>query len=247
MIWPGAQRRRDAEARRVAVIQYIDGEDLGVSGTAGPPAGATPPASTPPAQAEDPSPPFGETIRLGCPSPDTGTKLKLTLRVRFFCVQETVRDQVEFKLKVWVRNRGAERLDITRPRLRLLLTRFKRSRWSPPRHGPPTHERPFRTSWRGRRVWAVPANADGAADRIPERSGRATFATFWGGQQLEPREEYRPTGRYEGNLVFMVPKDDGGSDTLSAVVGLAYVSADREVIAVCPPRRWEERRSSGAF
>lgn len=181
-----------------------------------------------------------EDLNLGCPSPgDAPRGLKIWVHVLKWCDGPRVRGQSELKLQVSIKNSGKRPLSITRTHVRLLVRRFNRRMWSPPRDGSPTIERPFKTSYQGRKVWAIPPNAEGSWDKK-----YASFATHWHGTTLAPGESFKPINHKRGDVVFYIPSRH--KYIMHGVVGLAYVDG-RDVIALCPPWRWDHKIPAGDF
>jgi hypothetical protein len=182
---------------------------------------------------------FASALDFGCPSgPHPPRGIHVWIRVVKWCGVSAVRGQVQLKVQVQIHNSGRRTLDISRGHLRLIVTPFARTKWSPPRNGPPTTDRPFKTTYAGRRVWAIPPNADAAADPIPHKSREFTFATHWGGSRLGPGQTFRPHHHY-GDLVFFLPSTSFGARAGKSVLGLAYVDG-RDIIVLCPEKGWPD-------
>ena len=181
--------------------------------------------------------------KLVCPSHDNPHGLRFWIHVTRWCGLNAVRGQTQFKLQMEIHNQDRHRsLDISQPRMRLIVRRFNPDRWTPPS---PTFERPIKTTWEGKRVWAVPSNFEDAADLIPHHPNIFTFATHWHASRLEPGETFHPHYHY-GDLVFYVPKLRHGPDALENVVGMAYVRG-HEIIALCDPSDWGPKVPAETF
>jgi hypothetical protein len=181
---------------------------------------------------------------LVCPSHSNPKRIRLWIQVTKWCGLPAVRGQAQFKLQMRIHNRHSDRsLDVSQDRIRLIVRNFDPDRWSPPRIGVRTTDRPIRTTYGGEQVWAVPANADGAYDMI--RRGEATFATHWGASHLGPRETLNP-GFHYGDLVFYVPSPQRGPGGIANVAGVAYVDG-HEIIALCRPENWGPKVRAASF
>jgi hypothetical protein len=182
---------------------------------------------------------------IGCPSPPGSPRgIKVWIRVRRWCALPAVRRQAQYKLQVKIHNSSSRTLDISRPHIRLIVKHFKRRQWTPPRIGAPTRERPFRTRYNGRRVWAIPPNAERAYD-VKSRN-EWTFATHWNAYSLRPGRTFRPRRHKRGAAVFYLPYGGNRARTLRGVMGLAYVDG-RDIIVMCPKRRWGPKVPAGSF
>lgn len=191
--------------------------------------------------------PSAEARLLACPSHSNPSGLKFWIHVKQWCALPAVRGQAQFKLQMEIHNRDEhDALDIHQSRMRLIVHELDPDRWTPPRYGPTTYDRPIRTTYGGERVWAVPANANDAYDPNPLRGApeNLTFATHWGLTGLEPGATLNP-GYHEGDLVFYVPapKRHGA---LENVVGMAYIKG-HEIIALCHPEDWGPKEPAGDF
>jgi hypothetical protein len=188
----------------------------------------------------------GASAQLGCPSHSNPQRIKLWIHVTQWCALHAVRGQAQFKLQMRIHNQSTRhRLDIGLSRMRLIVRVFHRDKWTPPRVGEATTERPVRTIYAGERVWAVPPNAENAFDFLPHRRGVGTFATHWGGSVLGPGETFNPDFHY-GDLVFYVPAPHDGEGALDNVVGMAYVRG-HEIIALCRPQDWGPKVRAETF
>lgn len=226
------------------VVARNDGDSTTPSPDAPTPTGPGPTGATEP---EDGPP--GGTIDLGCPiAPEPGRRPSIRIRVVAWCAEEAVRGQAQVKVKVRISNSTDRRVDIRPERFRLLVTQIRARAWTPPRIGTRSRERPFRTRHRGTAVWAVPANPDGAFDRVPGGGGVGTFATHWKTTELAPRATFRPplSDRGNGVLVFYVPPTGKRATALEGVLGLAYMDG-RKVDVLCPPNAWGKRLGAAEF
>jgi hypothetical protein len=187
-----------------------------------------------------------EELALGCPSPpDQHHQIRIWVRVVKWCGIPGVRGQALVKLQIRVQNIGRRPLDLSRGNFRLIMRHFDRRRWTPPRHGPATTDRPFVTAHQGKRVWAVPPNADSAYDTTSD--GGWTFASHWNtGGQLAPGESFVPINRSprhgsgRGSVVFYIPLERNHRRTVRGVLGLAYVQG-RDILVLCPRQHWGPR------
>lgn len=193
-----------------------------------------------------------EEIALGCPSPpDPVHRIRIWVRVVKWCGNPAVRGQAQVKLQIRVKNIGSKPLDLSRGHFRLIMRHFDRRRWTPPRIGATTTDRPFVTSYAGSNVWAIPPNADGAFDTTSR--GDWTFASHWNTSgELAPGATFVPidrrpghgTGR--GSVVFYVPIEAVRRDSLPGVLGLAYVEG-HDILVLCPTSHWGPRVLEGSF
>lgn len=191
--------------------------------------------------------PGAEARQLVCPSHSNPGGFKFWLHVKQWCALPGVRGQAQFKLQMEIHNRDTHNdLDIEQSRMRLLVREFDADRWSPPRHGPTTYDRPIRIAYGGEDVWAVPANANDAYDPnpLPGVPNNLTFATHWELTQLGPGATLNP-GFHEGDLVFYVPAPRHHG-AIENVVGIAYVKG-HEIIALCRPEDWGPKEPAGDF
>ncbi len=188
-------------------------------------------------------------LGIGCPSPPGAPHgTRIWIHVTRWCSLPGVRGQAQFKLQMQIYNRGKHTLGIGQEHMRLIVKQFNVRQWSPPRYGRPTTERPFRTSYLGEHVWAVPANAEDAYDPILHVPGDLTFATHWGQNQLAPGMTFNPSF-HSGDLVFYVPDlahDPHGRATSADVLGIAYVYG-REIVVMCPTEHWGPKVPAGSF
>lgn len=190
------------------------------------------------------APLLGDDVPIGCPLRTVAPQVvKLSVQVRKFCVANFpfAHDQVEFKLKVQVKNLGTNTIDIRGSHWRLLLSRMNPKYWHPPAHGGALGV-PQPVSYRGYRVWSVPANANPSFDS--SRNGEMTFASYWDGSDLLPGATYyRPANR-QGDLAFYVPRR---YVTLERnLIGLAYVTNGRARV-VARYRNWRGRTAANDF
>ncbi|HEV2791712.1 MAG TPA: hypothetical protein VGV69_10475 [Solirubrobacterales bacterium] len=191
--------------------------------------------------------PAATTSANGCASEHNSQGVKLWIHVTKWCIVPGVRKQAQLKVQMRIHNQSNRPLDISRDRIRVILREFDPDRWSPPRIGQPTRERPIRTTYRGESVWAVPANADSAYDMFPNKNA-PTHATHWVKSQLGPKETLNPHMHY-GDLVYHLPipqPKPRGWKAIHNVVGIAYTKG-RDIIAICPPRTWGEHAEAGTF
>lgn len=190
-------------------------------------------------------------LGIGCPSPPGAQHgIQIWIHVIQWCDLPAVRGQAQFKLQMEIYNRGRRTLGIGQEHMRLIVADLDLSRWSPPRDGSVTTEQPFQTTYLGRRVWAVPANAEDAYDPnpMPGVSDNLTFATHWGQSRLAPGATFRPSF-HSGDLVFYVPylpHDPHGLATEADVLGIAYVYG-REIVVMCPKEHWGHREPAPTF
>jgi hypothetical protein len=193
-----------------------------------------------------------EQLALGCPSPpDPVHKIRVWVRVVKWCGNPAVRGQAQVKLQLRVKNIGRKPLDLSPGHFRLIVRHFDRRRWTPPRVGASTTDRPFVTTHDGTRVWAVPPNADGAFDPITSEVG--TFASHWNTSgTLAPGATFVPIDRRpgktsgRGSLVFYIPIDPRHRRALYGVLGLAYVE-QQDILVLCPTSHWGPRVSEVDF
>jgi hypothetical protein len=186
-------------------------------------------------------------LGIGCPSPPGAPHgIHVWIHVTKWCSLPAVRDQAQFKLQLQIYNLGSDTLAIGQEHIRLIVATLDPRNWSPPRHGPETVERPFRTTYIGEHVWAVPANAEGASDPIPYL-GERTLVTYWGASSLAPKSTFNPSF-HSGDLVFYVPylpDDPRGVATRKDVLGVAYMYG-RGIVVLCTKGNWEKNEESAA-
>lgn len=189
-----------------------------------------------------------EDIALGCPSPSGAPGgVQVWLHIVRWCALPAVRGQAQFKLQLQIYNKGKHTLGIKLEHLRLIVAHFNESKWTPPA---PVNERPFETTYDGEQVWAIPPNAEDAADPnpLPGEPDNYTFATHWGQTQLAPGGVFNPSF-HVGDLVFYVPYlpyDREGIATRNDVLGMAYVY-EGEIVVMCPKRRWGHKEHAEDF
>lgn len=178
-----------------------------------------------------------------CPSGRNPYDISLWLHVRKWCIEPAVRGQAQIKVQMMIHNRDRRHgLDVGQDKVRLIVHEFDPDRWTPPRIGQPTRDRPVRTTYEGERVWAIPANAERAYD--PHPTLIATFATHWKVFRLPPGGTLIPHFHY-GDLVFYMPMPADGKGKKN-IVGVAYVK-NADIIALCPPDKWERHVSGSRF
>jgi len=180
-----------------------------------------------------------------CPSGHNPYDVSLWLHVTKWCVEPAVRKQVQVKVQIMIHNRNNEWLDIRQERIRLIVHKFDRTRWSPPRVGEPTRDRPLHTTYEDDKVWAIPANAERAFDPLPNQPKYGTFATHWGVSRLAPNSTFIPHYHY-GDLVFYTPMPADGGKAKPNIVGIAYVK-NGDIISLCPPDKWQHHRGGATF
>jgi hypothetical protein len=187
------------------------------------------------------------TLDLGCPSPSNGGKgPRLAIKVTKWCGLAAPHRQWQIKVQVQVTNLGTRPLATTPDHVWLALTHFDGRKWKTP--GTVAGQRPFKSSYEGRSVWLVPANADGAAESYPPPEGNFTFATHWNMPGLlAPGKTLHPAF-HRGDLVFYMPRSHHQSVThhVPGVVGIAYVDGPR-VLVICPQERWGPKRPAETF
>lgn len=188
-------------------------------------------------------------LGIGCPSPPGAPDaINVWIHVTQWCDLPGVRGQAQFKLQMQIYNSGSRTLGIGQEHIRLIVATLDPRKWSPPREGAETIERPFRTTYLGHRVWAVPANAEDAFDPIPYIPGDLTFATHWGLSRLAPGRTFNPS-YHSGDLVFYVPylpDDPRGVATEEDVQGIAYMYG-RDIVVLCPKGHWGKKEPAASF
>jgi hypothetical protein len=187
------------------------------------------------------------TLDLGCPSPAPGPGgQELRIKVTKWCGLAAPHAQWQIKVQVKLTNTGRKPLDIRASHIWLAMSHFDKKKWTPP--ATVDNARPFKSTYEGRHVWLVPANADGAAEAYPPPQGNFTFATHWNAPaSLAPRKTFTP-GFHRGDLVFYVPRSKHQSVThhLPGVVGIAYVDGPT-IVVICPQERWGPKKSAASF
>jgi hypothetical protein len=188
-------------------------------------------------------------LDIGCPSPPGAPHgIKVWLHIAKWCALSAVRGQAQFKLQLQIENRARRSLGVGLEHMRLIVASLDVRRWSPPESGAATVERPFRTRYLGRTVWAIPPNAEDAYDPVPHVRGDLTFATHWGQSSIAPGQTFNPSF-HSGDLVFYVPylpNDPSGAATSEDVLGMAYVYG-REIVVLCPKENWGPKVPAAAF
>jgi hypothetical protein len=178
-----------------------------------------------------PSPAYASS--LGCHSaPGQPQDIAVWIYVRKWCGNPAVRGQLQIKVQVRVTNEGRRPLDISRKHFVLIVTSLNRSKWSPPRIGHAPTEVPFKTTYKGHHVWAIPANYDRAYDQLPQDPDYGTFATHWGGTTLRPGATFWPIDHQRGALVFYRPIIKHQQELRDGVLGVAYVNG-RHIVVMC--------------
>jgi hypothetical protein len=181
---------------------------------------------------------------VGCPSPYRPGGQSLRLKVTKWCGLAAPHGQWQLKLQLSITNTGTRPLGIALTHIRLAMAHFEPARWRPPSTEP--GQRPFVSTYQGRRVWLVPASPDGAAEPNPPPRGNFTFATHWNAPTpLAPHSTFRP-GFHRGDAVFFVPRAAHRGSELDDIVGIAYVNGP-DVLDICPPERWGPKVAAGSF
>jgi hypothetical protein len=194
---------------------------------------------------EDPPPPVATPSGFVCPSKPNSDDIQLWIHVNKWCILPGVRKQAQVKIQMKIHNRSdRHRLDLSQDKIRLVVHQFNRNRWTPARVGSRTLDRPVRTTYRGETVWAIPANADGAFDPLPNQPKVGTFATHWGISSLGPGQTLVPRYHF-GDLVFYMPVPKKGK-VKANIVGIAFVKG-RDIIALCTPDVWGEHAPAASF
>lgn len=194
----------------------------------------------------DASSPAATDSAFVCPSGHNPYDIHLWLHVTKWCIEPGVRKQAQVKVQMMIHNRDDRHwLDIRQDKIRLIVHEFDPDRWTQPRIGVHTPDRPVHTTYEGERVWAVPANAERAYDLLPNQPGIGTFATHWEVSRLAPGATLIPHYHY-GDLVFYMPVPTSGQKVKANIVGIAYVK-NADIIALCPPDKWEHHVGGGLF
>jgi hypothetical protein len=167
--------------------------------------------------------------------------------VTHWCGLDAPRNQWQIKIQLRIKNTGRHPLPLGLRHIRLAVSHFNPNRWTPPATQP--GERPFRSTYQGRRVWLIPANPDGAAEPYPPPRHNFTFATHWGAPPtLAPGHTFRPHF-HRGDAVFYVPRarhPHGHRRRLTGVLGIAYIDGP-DVIDICPPENWPAKTPAEDF
>jgi hypothetical protein len=172
-----------------------------------------------------------------CPSGSNPYDFHLWIHVTKWCIVPGVRKQSQVKVQMKIHNKSQEHsLDVSQDTIRLIVHEFDPDKWSPAHIGSPTLDRPVQVTYRGKSVWAIPANAEDAYDTLPHQPGVLTFATHWGISKLVPGGTLDPAYHY-GDLVFYMPAPRHHSGGRENIVGVAYVKGT-DIIALCPPDTW---------
>lgn len=204
-------------------------------------------STTSAADSEPPPPPVATKSAFVCPTGRNPYDVEAWIHVKRWCIVPGVRRQVQVKVQMEIHNSSTQhRLDIHQGRIRLIVHHFDRYHWTPARIGQRTTDRPIHTTYRGKSVWAIPANAEMAYDPNPEPGipENLTFATHWYGTELGPEATFYPHYHY-GDLVFYLPKVKD-LKPLHNIVGVAYVK-NADILALCAPSVWEKHRPAATF
>lgn len=184
-----------------------------------------------------------------CPSNSRAKRMRFWIHVNKWCYVPGIREQIQLKVQMKIRNQSDEHsLDISQDRIRVVVHHLDPDRWTPPREGASTLDRPVRTIYRGEQVWAIPPNADGAFDYLPNKPHELTFATHWvNPETLGPGQMLRPHFHY-GDLVYYIPMSHHHrrGAVKRNVIGIAYVKG-RDIIALCPPWAWGKHEFAALF
>jgi hypothetical protein len=171
-----------------------------------------------------------------------GARDELDLAVRSWgVVGAPYRGQYEIVLGVNAYANSATAVDIRLARFRLLVASFDAANWAPP--GAQLAEGATQLDFDGRRVWAVPATANGVSVLNPA-TGIRTVPSLWRARTLERGASY-PARAPDGVMTFYLPRRDVlNNGVLSRVIGLAYVSPTGKVLHLSNPRSWGPRRAA---
>jgi hypothetical protein len=197
--------------------------------------------------AEAKSPPSPIKTRFGyvCPTGHNPYDIEAWIHVTKWCIVPGVRGQVQVKLQMEIHNRSDKHsLDISQDHFRLIVRKFHPADWTPARLGETTYAQPIATTFRGKDVWAIPADAEESYDTIPHEPNNLTFATHWYGTSLAPGATFVPHFRY-GDLVFYLPRTEH-LKPLQNIVGVAFMK-NSDVLALCEPDVWETHAYAGTF
>jgi hypothetical protein len=171
-----------------------------------------------------------------------GARDELDLAVRSWgVVGAPYRGQYEIVLGVNAYANSATAVDIRLARFRLLVASFDAANWAPP--GARLAAGATQLDFDGRRVWAVPATANGVSVLNPA-TGIRTVPSLWRARMLERGASY-PARAPDGVMTFFLPRRDVlNNGVLGRVVGLAYVSPAGKVLHLSSPRSWGPRRAA---
>lgn len=171
-----------------------------------------------------------------------GARDGLDLAVRSWgVVGAPYRGQYELVLGVNAYANSATAADIRLARFRLLVASLDAANWAPP--GAQLAEGATQLDFDGRRVWAVPATANGVSVLNPA-TGIRTVPSLWRARRLERGASY-PARAPDGVMTFFLPRRDIlDNGALSRVIGLAYVSPAGKVLRLSSPRSWGPRRAA---
>lgn len=152
--------------------------------------------------------------------------------------------QWQLKLQLSITNTGTKPLGIGLTHIRLAMAHFQPAKWHPA--GVTPGQRPFVSTYEGRRVWLIPATPDGAAEPNPPPSGNFTFATHWKAPTPLPAHTTFHPGFHRGDAVFYAPRAPHSHNQLAGVVGIAYIDGP-DVLDICPPERWGPKLPAASF
>lgn len=190
---------------------------------------------------------IGQALLSGQPGVGTPTKPSVArpvdVKVVKWAAALAPRKQWQLKLQLRFRNPGPRSLNIGLAHVALVMSQFDASRWTPPRLSPGPIARPYRTAYRGLRVWVVPANAEGTAENLTRTT--FTFATHWNASVLAGGKTFQPINRRRGTVTFYVPRMRTDPQ-VSGVIGIAYVTTPN-IAVIAPPERWGPRTVPSAF
>jgi hypothetical protein len=182
-------------------------------------------------------------VALARDQPRSGVPRKgLGLTVRAWgLVGAEYRGQYELVLGVNAYANGTDVDDVRLARFRLLVSSFDAAHWAPP--GARLAQGASQVDYRGKRVWAVPAAADGVSVLNPA-TGVRTVPSLWSARSLVRGQSY-PARAPDGVMTFYLPRSDvHNNGALKRVIGLAYVSDVGRVLLVKTPHSWGPQRAT---
>ena len=145
-------------------------------------------------------------------------------------------NQAQIKVKVGLKNIGAEPLSIPIQNIRLLTDNFDRALWDPDN---PTPNEPSAVTMGDQKFTAIPANANRSFRWVNVDGRQAmTWASHWYANTLNPGQPYHIDGASEGHVVFNIPLTNGDHVNIS---GIGLVADDgNTLLGWSPVKDWPD-------
>ena len=135
---------------------------------------------------------LGTTFPLGCPSAaEPGNVTTVVVQVVKWCAAPAVREEVEVKVRLCVKNVSHSPEDIGVGHWWMLVAGTHLGTWTQPELGPQTSLRPKQVQYDGQAVWAIPANLPHSYDDMG--GGLYTFTSYWSASSLSANGTFPPT------------------------------------------------------